>query len=52
MQPQQQALAVPLKLTARLAQCVQAMLALKNVKRANKQFADWLKIEELRRKIC
>jgi hypothetical protein len=34
------------------AQCAQVMLALKNVKRANKQFADWIEIEEFRRKLC
>jgi hypothetical protein len=52
MQLRQQVLAVQLRRMAQLAQCVLAMLALKNVKHANKQFAHWPEIEELRRKLC
>jgi hypothetical protein len=37
---------------AQFAQCAQVMLALKNVKHANKPFAYWSEIEEFRRKLC
>jgi hypothetical protein len=43
---------VELRPMAQFAQCVQVMQDLKNVKHANKQFADWLQIEEFRRKLC
>jgi hypothetical protein len=52
MRLRQQVLAVQLRRMVRLAQCALAMLALKNVKHANKQFAHWPEIEELRRKLC
>jgi hypothetical protein len=48
----QQVLLVVLKQTAQLAPCARVMMVLKNVKRANKRFADWLEIEEFRRKLC
>jgi hypothetical protein len=41
MQLRQQVLVVQLRRMAQFAQCVLAMLALKNVKHANKQFAYW-----------
>jgi hypothetical protein len=47
-----QVLRVELKLMARFAQCVQVMLDLKNVKHANKRFAYWSELEEIRRKLC